>query len=198
MIRTVYRRPDASTTPGDAFVGVDPLDPLTGAVPTWRLDEEPLYLECVRDLGVPGLDDPVHVDVEVEVVEVGMSDPSQVEDDVEVDDAPPTPALRLVESVVEDEPAACPDCSATGLDPCRPKRNPAGSPLPRWHTRRRRLLERDAGRGGVLLLVLVVLVVLAVAGGAGAVLRSAVEGVVDGVPACSTTSSGGLGAGCAP
>ena len=36
----------------------DPVDPLTGAVPTWRLDEEPIYLETVRDLGVPGLDEP--------------------------------------------------------------------------------------------------------------------------------------------
>jgi len=30
-------------------------DALTGAVPTWRLDEEPIYLEVVRDLGVPAL-----------------------------------------------------------------------------------------------------------------------------------------------
>jgi hypothetical protein len=29
-------------------------DALTGAVPTWRLDEEPLYLETVRDKGIPG------------------------------------------------------------------------------------------------------------------------------------------------
>lgn len=32
----------------------DPINELTGAVPTWRLDEEPIYLEVVRDLGVPG------------------------------------------------------------------------------------------------------------------------------------------------
>lgn len=30
-------------------------DPLTGSVPTWRLDEEPIYLETVRDLGVPAV-----------------------------------------------------------------------------------------------------------------------------------------------
>ena len=30
-------------------------DALTGAVPTWRLDEEPIYLETIRDLGVPAV-----------------------------------------------------------------------------------------------------------------------------------------------
>jgi hypothetical protein len=34
---------------------VDPaIDPLDGEKPTWRLGEEPIYLEVVRDLGLPG------------------------------------------------------------------------------------------------------------------------------------------------
>lgn len=44
------------STPAPLF---DPIDDLTGAKPTWRiLDDEPIYREVVRDLGVPGLDEP--------------------------------------------------------------------------------------------------------------------------------------------
>jgi len=231
VIAGLYRRPGASTTPAAVFVEVDPLDPLTGAVPTWRIDEEPLYLECVRDLGVPGR---VEVPVEVEVVEVSES--SRLDEDVacrctivsprtlhepdaweQAEDCPvhplddvPTRALVLVQPLevafdgavrvrsVEDEPVTtpCPDCSAAGLDPCRPKSNPAGRPLTRWH-RRRRLLERDAGstRGDLVLLVLVVVVVLAVAGGVGRFLSGVVEDVVP----CVAATASGLGATeCAP
>jgi hypothetical protein len=47
---------EAIMTPPGGVDGDEPLtDELTGAVPTWRLDEEPIYLEVVRDLGVPAL-----------------------------------------------------------------------------------------------------------------------------------------------
>lgn len=46
----------ALMTPPEGIDGGSLTDALTGAVPTWRLDEEPIYLEVVRDLGVPALD----------------------------------------------------------------------------------------------------------------------------------------------
>ncbi|MBI4943250.1 MAG: hypothetical protein HY830_21090 [Actinobacteria bacterium] len=45
----------AIMTPPVGIDGGELTDALTGAVPTWRLDEEPIYLEVVRDLGVPAL-----------------------------------------------------------------------------------------------------------------------------------------------
>ena len=47
-MHTLYRRPDAPATPAPAFDPGHPVDPesideLTGAVPTWRLDEQPVY-----------------------------------------------------------------------------------------------------------------------------------------------------------
>lgn len=55
-------------------------------------------------------------------------------------DETPTRALRLVEAPAVVEAAACPDCGARGLEPCRPKSAPAsGRPLTRWHRRRREL-----------------------------------------------------------
>lgn len=42
--------PAAGIANGDGIT-----DALTGAVPTWRLDEEPIYLETIRDLGVPAV-----------------------------------------------------------------------------------------------------------------------------------------------
>lgn len=169
MIRTLYRAA-SSDVPSPVF---DPLDPLEGAVPSWRIGDagEPEWLTVVALLG-----DPFAVRVDVEVVEVsGSSRLDEVEetDGVVVD--LPTRALTL--RAVEDEPLPdpCPDCHAAGLDPCRPKSNPAGRPLTRWHRRRRLLLERDAGRGGVALLVVIVILVLAVATGVGATLRTAVQ-----------------------
>ncbi len=158
MIRTLYRRPGASTSPAAAFVEVEATDPLFGAVPSWRFEDDPPgWLKTVADLG----------------------DPTAVQVDVVVVDAPATAALQLVPAVdveVDDDVSessrldACPDCSAAGLDPCRPKGDPvAGRPLTRWHRRRRALVEhRDTGSaaGAVVgtaaaLILLVVLAVLA-------------------------------------
>lgn len=163
MIRTLYRAA-TSDVPSPVF---DPLDPLEGAVPSWRLGDagEPEWLEVVALLG-----DPFAVDGVVEptwgetagdahtsaagTTAVGeVSGSSRLDEDEETDGVVvdlPTRALTL--RAVEDEPLPdpCPDCHATGLDPCRPKSNPAGRPLTRWHRRRRLLVDRrDAGRGGV-------------------------------------------------
>ena len=43
------------TPPAGIANGEGITDALTGAVPTWRLDEEPIYLETIRDLGVPAV-----------------------------------------------------------------------------------------------------------------------------------------------
>ncbi|MFN0282460.1 MAG: hypothetical protein ACKVZ6_10885 [Kineosporiaceae bacterium] len=43
------------TPPAGIADGESLTDALTGAVPTWRLDEEPIYLEVIRDLGVPAV-----------------------------------------------------------------------------------------------------------------------------------------------
>lgn len=43
------------TPPAGIANGEGLTDALTGAVPTWRLDEEPIYLETIRDLGVPAV-----------------------------------------------------------------------------------------------------------------------------------------------
>lgn len=177
MIRTLYRRPDAPTTPAAAFEPLPATDPLFGAVPTWRLEEDPPgWLETIADLG-----DPTAVRVDVVVV----------------DDAPPTAALQLVPreealqrlrglaeegfidpgdveplQLVEDVVVLeCPDCHVRGnVLPCRPKGDPVdGRPLTRWHRRRRALVEhRDTGSAASWTLfriaaaaVLVVLAVLA-------------------------------------
>lgn len=137
---TPYRRPDAPDVPAPLFDPASVVDPLTGAVPTWRLDEEPIYLETVRDLGVPGLADPAGPVVEGDVLVVEPSDP--VENHATPDDAPPTRALRLAPAP---DPDACPDCGAVDPNPCRPKSDPvAGRPLTRQHRRRRALAERVA------------------------------------------------------
>jgi hypothetical protein len=50
----MYRRTDAPATPAEPFnPGTALIDPLFGPRPTWRLDEEPLYLEVVAALGSP-------------------------------------------------------------------------------------------------------------------------------------------------
>jgi hypothetical protein len=43
------------TPPAGIASGEGLTDALTGAVPTWRLDEEPIYLQTIRDLGVPAV-----------------------------------------------------------------------------------------------------------------------------------------------
>lgn len=198
MIAGLYRREAggpsivASTVVSPAC---DPVDPLEGARPTWRLGDagEPEWLAVVALLGDPTA-------VRVDVVDVQVVTPVQV---VEVPDGPPTRALRLVEAVevvdgtVEDDDEACPDCGATGYADCRPKSNPAGRPLTRWHRRRRLLAQRDhadarrdTGRGEVLLLALVAALVLAVAAGAG----SWLAGAVDHLTPCVSSTASGLGA----
>ena len=199
MIRTLYR----AATSDVASPAFDPLDPLEGALPTWRIGDagEPEWLAVVALLG-----DPFAVRVDVEVVEVAehalgpdVSGSSRLDEDVEVvDDAPPTRALTLVQPLdveplerdEDEEPStrtdACPDCSAAGLDPCRPKSNPAGRPLTRWHRRRRLLLERDAGRAGWALLLVVAALVAGVVFGVDGVLSSAVDGVT--VDPCAAAS----------
>lgn len=77
---TPYRRPDAPDVPAPLF---DPaatllVDPLTGVVPTWRLDEEPIYLEVIRDLGVPGLADPAGPVVSGVVFPNPIDDPDEI------------------------------------------------------------------------------------------------------------------------
>ena len=151
MSITLHRRTALDAVPALLF---DPaatllVDPLTGAVPTWRLDEEPIYLECVRDLGVPGLADPAGPVVVGDVLVDDGPGPGMVrlcycaphpcscehaDGNDYPEDAPPTRALRLAPAV-----DACPDCGAAGLDPCRPKGNVTGRPLTRWHRRRRAL-----------------------------------------------------------
>lgn len=155
MIRTLYRRPDAPTTPAAAFEPLPATDPLFGAVPTWRLEADPpAWRETIAALG----------------------DPTAVRVDVVVVDAPPTAALQLVPPVdddvveVEDDvELECPDCHVRGnVLPCRPKGDPVdGRPLTRWHRRRRALVEhRDTGSAAswtvVRMAALIVLVVLAV------------------------------------
>ncbi len=44
--------PASTTQPADWFTPA--IDPLAGARPTWRPGDEPIYLETVRDLGLPG------------------------------------------------------------------------------------------------------------------------------------------------
>lgn len=141
---TPYRRPDQGAVAAPVF---DPVDPLTGAVPSWRLDEEPIYLEVLAALGVPGLDEPATPAPVIAGDVVDPDDPGGdrvVEDDDEDDrprdvEGPPTRALRLVESPAPSS-GPCPDCGAAGSAPCRPKRSPAtGRPLTRWHRRRRAL-----------------------------------------------------------
>lgn len=192
---TPYRRPDAPDVPAPLF---DPaatllVDPLTGVVPTWRLDEEPIYLEVIRDLGVPGLADPAGPVVVGDLLTssgdehpIGVVDePSDpVENHATPDDAPPTRALRLAPAPAVDE---CPDCGALDPEPCRPKSDPVhGRPLTRQHRRRRAHVQRDqgarikrseGGRADFVLVLLVLLLVVTVATGVGTFLAGAVDSV---------------------
>jgi len=73
-------------------------DPLTGYLPTWRLERdgaETLYLEVVRDLGVPGLDEASAPSGDVVVGELV----TEVHD-ADVHEAPPTVPLTLVPTAV--------------------------------------------------------------------------------------------------
>lgn len=212
---TLYRRPDAPVVPAPMF---DPaatllVDPLTGVVPTWRLDEEPIYLEVIRDLGVPGLADPAGPVVSGVVFPNPIDDPAEIvpvwlcelgdhaECDgyacpccasgecpgrpVDVDDAPPTRALRLAPAPAVDE---CPDCGAVDPNPCRPKSDPVhGRALTRQHRRRRALAE--AGRGEFALVFLVLTVVVGIAVSVGGFLSAAV-GPVE-APLCAVPTAAG-------
>lgn len=56
MLTTLPPRPSwaASVVDSPAFDTPGLVDPLFGPVPTWRLDDEPIYREVIRDLGIPG------------------------------------------------------------------------------------------------------------------------------------------------
>lgn len=87
-------------------------------IPTWRLGGEPIYLEVVRDLGVPGrLEGPT---------------PGAVLAGVLVE-SPPTVALTIVATQPLDLPRECDDCDATGDQPCR---TPSGKRRLSDHTSR--------------------------------------------------------------
>lgn len=186
MIRTLYRRPDVDVV----SPACDPIDALEGARPTWRMavEDDPAWQETIAALGF----DPTAAVVDVEVVDEPLIDETcrctivapralhepdawEQADDCPVHPLvePPTRALQLVPALDPDDEVVvveCPDCGATGTDPCRPKSNPAtGRPLTRQHRRRRELLEREAGRAveWLLLLVVVLVVVGAVVGVVG-------------------------------
>lgn len=85
-------------TPAPLF---DPIDDLTGAKPTWRiLDDEPIYREVVRDLGVPGLDEPAAPAGDVIAGEVlpptQALDLGHLFDEPPADDVPPTVPITLL------------------------------------------------------------------------------------------------------
>lgn len=99
------------------------IDPLTGAVPSWRLDEEPIYLEVVRDLGIPGyLLGPAPSSVVAgKVVDPGEDE--RVVDDVDVDEEYPRDAAATASlSLVHPQPTPVVD------EPAAPRRQPARKP----------------------------------------------------------------------
>lgn len=83
-------------------------DDLTGAVPTWRLDEEPIYQQLRAGWAdfYARLCGPV-TDPAVDVVE-GV-----------VLEGPPTLALTRLPTQPLDLPLDCPDCEARAGEPCR-------------------------------------------------------------------------------
>jgi len=185
MIRTLYRRgaaaPAAPMFDPDATNDPESVDDLSGAEPTWRPDVEALFWELVRDLdrlpaayvaGVLDVDEALVVGRAGEAEHAlapDVSDCSRLDVDGEqlealVDDVP-TVALRILPTVALPviDYDACPDCGATGVQPCRPKSNPAGHALTRWHRRRRLLEHRDAGFSAVEFLVVSVLAGLVMA-----------------------------------
>jgi hypothetical protein len=177
MISTLYRRaaaaPAAPMFDPDSRVDPESVDDLAGAVPTWRPAGDPVLWELVRDVGGPAAYVAALLDVD-EALVVGrgerehalapdVSESSRLDGDV---DDVPTVALRILPTValpvVDDD--ECPDCGATGVEPCRPKSNPTGHALSRRHRRRRQLVEhRDAGFAAVEFLVVSVLVGLVLA-----------------------------------
>lgn len=98
-------------------------DDLTGATPTWRLDEQPIHDQLVADWPA------IYARLCAPVTEAPAAD---VVEGV-VLDGPPTLALTLVPTVALDldatqplpAPAECDDCPATGDEPCR---TPTGKP----------------------------------------------------------------------
>lgn len=93
-------------------------DDLTGAVPTWRLDEEPIYQALRAGWAdfYARLCSPVTQPTAAAAVVEGH-----------VLDGPPTIALTLVPTVAIDleltqpldAPRECDDCAASGDEPCR-------------------------------------------------------------------------------
>lgn len=105
-------------------------DDLTGAVPTWRLDEEPIYQQLRAGWAdfYARLCGPV-TDPAVDVVE-GV-----------VLEGPPTVAMTIVPTQPLDLPRECDDCSATGDEPCR---TPSGKRRLSDHVSRIRSTTRAA------------------------------------------------------
>lgn len=83
-------------------------DDLTGAVPTWRLDEQPEYDRLVAEW--PAL--------YAHLCQPVTGPPADVVEG-HVLDGPPTIALTLVPTQPLTPPAECEDCTAVGDEPCR-------------------------------------------------------------------------------
>lgn len=111
-------------------------DDLTGAVPTWRLDEQPEYDRLVAEW--PALYARLCGPVDGQGADVVEG---------HVLDGPPTAALTLVPTVAIDlevtqplsPPRECDDCDAAGSEPCR---MPSGKRRLSDHVSRIRSSER--------------------------------------------------------
>lgn len=97
------------------------IDELSGELPTWRMDEEPIYLEVVRDLGVPGtLEGPAPGPV----VAGEVLDPDDAEDDeADVDGEYPRSETPSASLTLVQPPAA-----ASVVEPAPGRRQPRRKP----------------------------------------------------------------------
>lgn len=105
-------------------------DDLTGAVPTWRLDEQPEYDRLVAEW--PAL----YARLCAPVDEPGVDVVEGV-----VLEGPPTVALTIVPTQPLDLPRECEDCDATGAEQCR---TPSGKRRLSDHVSRIRSTARAA------------------------------------------------------
>lgn len=164
MISTIYQQ--ARREPAPMFTPTNLTDPLTGPAPTWRMTEEPIYRETVRDLGIPGVG-PAAGDVVQGVVLEG----------------PPTVPLSVV---------GPPTIPMTLSDL---QRASAGRRQPRKRPKRQRQRQREAGYGSVSVLLFVVLlavvVVAVMAGFLGVARTFDVRGYLSVIPTpdfCATST----------
>lgn len=90
------------------------LDPLTGRVPSWRLDDEPIYLALVAERGIPGS---LLGPAPSAVVPGELVDPDDDVDDEDLDvegehpravDAPPTVPIPIRPTTALPAPARAP------------------------------------------------------------------------------------------